>query len=362
MSFLRGLGGQLFLSHFLASLLALTVLVLAALFLAPLSFYHLLHGMMMQGMMEAFLRSAFAQALYASLWIALSAAAGLATVISLLLAGRLAGLLSRFGAVSAAIASGDFGRPLAEEGPVEIAELARSFNRMAQRLDDARRSRRELTANVLHELGTPLSVLQGYLEGMQDGVVSPDAPALKTLQREVERLGRLVRDLRLVEQAEEGRLYLSFQEVALPAFLAETGRKFLPRYAAMGITLRVECPGDWSARADPDRLGQILDNLLENALDHTPPGGRVTLAAAAGDGYVSLSVSDTGTGIKPEHLPRIFDRFYRVGADRSRRRGGSGLGLAIVKSLVEAQGGRIRASSEPGYGTVFSFTLPRFRT
>ena len=362
MSFLRGLRGQLFLSHLSASVLALAVLVLTALFLAPLSFKHLLQGMMMQGMMEDFLRYAFAQTLHASIWIAVVAAAGLAAATSFLLAGRLAGLLVRFGVVSTAIASGDFSQHLEEEGPVEIAELARSFNRMAKGLDDARQARRELTANVLHELGTPLSVLQGYLEGMQDGVVATDDASLKTLRQEVERLARLVHDLRLVEQAEEGRLYLAFQEVALHAFLGETGRKFLPRYAAEGVTLQVDCSEVWPVRADPDRLGQVLDNLLENALDHTPSGGRVTLAATTEDESVRLSVSDTGEGITPEHLTRIFGRFYRVEADRSRRRGGSGLGLAIAKSLVEAQGGQIQATSKPGCGSVFSFTLPSFRT
>ncbi len=357
MSFLRGWPGRLFLSHLLTAALTAAALITTALLLAPLAFRRMLHGMM-AGMMDRFLRHAFAQALHQGVWAAAGAAILLATAASLLLARRLAGPLARLRDATLAVAAGDFAQRVPAKGDDEIAQLARSFNRMAEQLEQSRKAQRELTANVLHELGTPLSTLQGYLEGMQDEVVSLDPASLAVLQRETRRLSRLVRDLRLADQAEEGRVSVELQPVLLPGFLEDTRRKFLPRAAAGSVSLAVSCPEGLPVRADPDRLGEVLDNLMENALGHTPAGGRIKLSARREGAQVRIAVSDSGGGIAPEHLPHVFERFYRADPGRARTQGGSGLGLAIAKGLTEAQGGRVEAASTPGQGSTFAVVLP----
>ncbi len=261
-----------------------------------------------------------------------------------------------------ALASGDLSARVPVEGSREFQHFARSFNRMAQALETADRQRRELLADVAHELRTPLTVIQGNLEGLRDGVYQATPEHLDLVLDETRQLSRLVDDLRLLTLAEAGQLPLDLQPLGVPQLLADVCDAFACQADEAGISLAMDTVEPLSPLlADPQRLGQVLGNLVANALRHTPPGGKVSLGAALvreGD-WLQLWVADTGEGIAPEDLPRVFDRFWRGDPARSHERGaGSGLGLAIARSLVEAHGGRIEVESQVGQGTRFSLTLP----
>jgi signal transduction histidine kinase len=262
-----------------------------------------------------------------------------------------------------ALAEGDLSVRVPVEGSGEFRHLSRSFNRMAEALETADRQRRELLADVAHELRTPLTVIQGNLEGLRDGVYEPTQEHLDLVLDETRKLSRLVDDLRLLTLAEAGQLPLDLQVLDVSQLLADVRDAFAYQADEAGVTLVVDAPETLPPLfADPQRLGQVLGNLMSNALRHTPRGGQVMLGAAlAAEGQLKLWVADTGEGIPAEDLPRIFDRFWRGDPARSREPGtGSGLGLAIARSLVEAHGGRIWAESEgqPGRGTTVSCLLP----
>jgi signal transduction histidine kinase len=260
------------------------------------------------------------------------------------------------------LASGDFSARVPVEGSGEFRRFARSFNAMARALETTDRQRRELLADIAHELRTPLTIIQGNLEGLRDGVYEATPEQMGLVLEETQKLGRLVDDLRLLTLAEAGQLPLDLQVLEVPQLLTDVRDVFAGQADEAEIMLRVEVTDPVrSVLADPQRLGQVLGNLVANALRHTPAGGSVTLGAAgepAGEA-VRLWVTDTGQGIAAEDLPRIFDRFWRGDRSRSHESGASsGLGLAIAKSLVEAHGGRIWATSEVGEGTTVSCVLP----
>jgi signal transduction histidine kinase len=278
---------------------------------------------------------------------------------------RFTGPLSETMKAADALAEGDLSARVADRGRGEFQHFTRSFNRMAEALETADRQRRELLADVAHELRTPLTIIQGNLEGLRDGVYQATPEHLDLVMDETHKLRRLVDDLRLLTLAEAGQLPLDLQVLDVAQLLADVRDAFACQAHEIGIGLDVEAPGSLPPLvADPQRLGQVLGNLVTNALRHTPPGGEITLGAEldSGDGaprLVRLWVADTGEGIPAEDLPRIFDRFWRGDPARSHEAGaGSGLGLAIAKSLIEAHGGRIGAESRPGQGTVVSCILP----
>jgi two-component system OmpR family sensor kinase/two-component system sensor histidine kinase BaeS len=263
-----------------------------------------------------------------------------------------------------ALAEGDLSARVPIQGSGDFRHFARSFNRMAEALETADRQRRELLADVAHELRTPLTVIQGNLEGLRDGVYEATAEYMDLVLDETQKLGRLVDDLRLLTLAEAGQLPLDFQVLDALQLLADVRDAFACQASDAHIAIEVQTRGSLPPfLADPQRIGQVLGNLVTNALRHTTAGGRVTLGAEPipdGSG-IRLWVADTGEGIPPEDLPRIFDRFWRGDQARSRETGaGSGLGLAIAKGLVEAHGGRIWAESDgvPGRGTTISCLLP----
>ncbi len=258
-----------------------------------------------------------------------------------------------------AIARGDLSVRLREKTPGELGNLARRFNNMVAELERAEKQRRNLTADIAHELRTPLHIIQGNLEGMLDGVYQPTPENINNSLDETRLLARLVDDLQTLSLAEAGQLPLHPTRFLLADLLTDSAAGFESRAAAQNVDLRVDVPDPSpEIKADYDRLNQVLANLLANALRHIPDKGQIALRAEAIPDGVRIIVSDTGAGIPAEDLPYIFDRFWRGDKSRARTEGSSGLGLAITKQLVLAHGGTISAESEPGLGTTFTIDLP----
>ncbi len=295
-----------------------------------------------------------------ALWQAGLAAGILGLILGLMLSRVLSAPLARLTAAARAIASGDLSQRVPESGPEEVAELGRAFNQMAEALARAEELRRNLVADIAHELRTPLTVIQGNLRAILDGVFPLEAQEIATIYDETRLLSRLVNDLRELAQAEAGQLNLERRPVDAAELIQAAVSSFGPVASDRGIHLEAELPPDLpQAHADPDRISQVLRNLVANALRHTPKGGRVTIAAEAGPtGFITIRVRDTGSGIAPEDLPYVFERFWRADRSRARDSGGAGLGLAIARHLVEAHGGEIGVESQEGQGTTFWFTLP----
>jgi two-component system OmpR family sensor kinase/two-component system sensor histidine kinase BaeS len=273
-------------------------------------------------------------------------------------------------AAADAVAAGDLSVRLRENMPGEMGRLARSFNRMTGELSRSEQVRRNLTADVAHELRTPLHILQGNLEGILDGVYKPDPEHIRATLEEARLLNRLVEDLQTLSLAEAGQLPLHFIQVSAAELLADIVTSFTGQALAAGVSLEVDIhdhPENLLLKVDPDRIDQVLTNLVANALRHTPAGGQITLSAAPIETGVRIQIQDSGQGIAPEDLPFIFDRFWK--SDRSRQRAASGsdpgahsgLGLAIARQLVRAHGGSIHAESTPGQGARFIIDLPRER-
>jgi len=219
--------------------------------------------------------------------------------------------------------------------------------------------RRNMVADVAHELRTPLSNLRGYLEAIRDGVKKPDVDTIRSLSEEATLLSRLVNDLQELSLAEAGELKLNCQVGDITELIKQTVPVVQSQAAAKGVSVSVDLPGKLPKMdIDSHRISQVLYNLLENAVAHTNQGDSITVAARQQDNQVQISVVDTGEGIPAEDLANIFERFYRVDKSRARATGGSGLGLTIAKRMVEAHGGKIEVESEPGKGSSFTFTLP----
>jgi two-component system sensor histidine kinase BaeS len=252
------------------------------------------------------------------------------------------------------VEAGDLDLRVRTRGPRELRALARAFNAMLDRLRQNEVQRRQLLADVTHELRTPVAVMQGNLEAMIDGVYPADAEHLGPLVEETRLLSRLIDDLRTLSLAESGVLELHREPTDLGVLIGEVIAAFRAQAESGGVRLLADVPDDLPlAEIDPLRLREVLLNLTANALRHTPSGGEVRIAVAAATGSVRFSVADTGTGIAPEDLPHVFERFYKT-ADST----GSGLGLAIARNLVLAHGGKIEAESAAGRGTTIRFALP----
>jgi two-component system OmpR family sensor kinase/two-component system sensor histidine kinase BaeS len=284
---------------------------------------------------------------------------GAGLVISVVLARSLTQPLYRLVTAVQAVAAGDLSQTVEEQGSQEIVQVARAFNEMTASLTEAEELRENLMADIAHELRTPLSVVQGNLRAILDDVYPLEKSEIARLYDETRLLSRLVNDLRELAQAEAGQLDLNLRPVDLAALLNLTVANFEPVAEDKGIDLSVQIAALLPLiEADPDRLAQVLRNLLSNALRHTPAGGQIAVSAGLDRTRIFVSVTDTGAGIAPEDLEHVFDRFWRADPSRSREQGGSGLGLAIAKSLIEAHGGRIRVESTPGRGATFTFELP----
>jgi signal transduction histidine kinase len=286
--------------------------------------------------------------------------AGLAAVVvTLVLSGRILRPVKRLTEAAQRMEKGDLSARVPVETTDEIGKLGHAFNAMAGSLSQQEELRQNLVSDVAHELRTPLTNLRGYLEAARDGLVAPDAALVDNLYEETMLLSRLVSDLQELAQAEAGQLTLERQPAALAAMVEQAVAMLRPQAEAKGIALEAGLPPDLPAvNVDAGRIGQVLRNLLNNAVAHTPQGGRIAVTARLEGGLVAVSVSDTGAGIATEHLPHVFDRFYRADQSRARQTGGAGLGLAIARQLVAAHGGSIRVESQVGRGSTFTFTLP----
>ena len=293
----------------------------------------------------------------ALLWGALAAA-----LVALLLGAFLASTISRpireLTGATQRMAAGELGIQVPVRTKDEVGELAASFNQMSSDLAQATQSRRQLTADIAHDLRTPLSVILGYTEALSDDKLSGTPETYEVMYKEAQHLSHLIDDLRLLSLADTGELPLTRRTVAPQELLQRTAAAHQPQAAKKDIDLLVDAARTLpEIDVDPERLAQVLNNLVSNALRHTPQGGQVTLSAAENNGDMLLTISDAGHGIPAEDLPYIFNRFYR-GDEARQQNGESGLGLAIARSIVQAHGGSIAVDSTLNAGTTFTITLP----
>ncbi len=257
------------------------------------------------------------------------------------------------------LGGGDLSQRVPAPGNDEVGQLGHSFNSMAAGLEKAEQQRKNLVADVAHELRTPLSNIQGYVEAMRDGVLEHDQATLDTVHAQTMHLGRLVEDLRLLAQTESEDFRLNLEQESLGDVLRHSVEGFRARSSSMDVGLNLDIPDELPMLLiDRTRISQVLGNLLENAVRHSSSGGEVNVVAGVPEGRVVVTVADGGDGIAPEDIAHVFDRFYRADPSRTRATGGAGLGLTIAKKIVEAHGGEIRAESVKGQGSRFIFELP----
>ena len=293
------------------------------------------------------------------LLIAMGGAIAFALVLSVLFARSLSKPLREIAAAIQSLSRGNLEQQVPVRSRDEIGQVATAFNAMSAHLARANFLRRQMTADIAHELRTPLSVVVGYLASLSEGLLAPNPERFKIMHDEAQHLQRLVEDLRILSLADAGELPLNREPVAPGELVNLAAATFSHQAEQRHISLAVQVEPDvLPLYADPDRILQVLSNLLSNALRHTPEGGRVTLAAKSYEGRIQLSVQDTGQGIEPDHLPHIFERFYRGDSSRHQVHDESGLGLAIARSIVEAHGGEISAHSTLGQGTTIIIDFP----
>jgi len=290
-----------------------------------------------------------------------------ALVVSILMSRKFVKPLQEMEVVTDRIAEGQFDErlPIKEssiEYQDELEHLCIRINKMASRLEQVEDMRKKLIGDIAHELRTPLTVIKGAMEGFVDGVLTPDSATFERIYRQADRLERLVDDLQELNYLEMGTFELDFKVVNLEKFVGDLKQTMRIKFNNKGVDFTLDLPNEkLVVKADEDRLEQIMLNLLDNALRYTPIGGKVQIIVKKEGEWVKISVKDTGVGITKEHLPYVFDRFYRVDEARARQDGGSGIGLTIAKRLVEAHNGQIWVESDGrDEGACFSFTLPLY--
>lgn len=359
-----GFGARLLLSQLLIIVVGGSTLLIVALGLAPGLFH--LHVERAVGPitpeLAAHLDMAFARATLVSLAVATSAATLAALAVGAFVTRRAMRPIRELARAASAVAEGDYAARVPETGfGSELATLNQAFNQMAQDIAGIERTRAEMLRDLAHGLRTPLTSVRGYHEAIADGVLPADRATFGRVDAELSRIERLVQDLETVSRAEERRLDIRLRPVRVADLVTSAADSAVLSYQHTGVTVRTDLTtDDTQVRVDPDRLHEALANLIANAVQHTPAGGTVTLRSRTIRSWVQIEVADTGEGIAAEHLPRVFERFYRVGGGRSRDTGGSGIGLTITRALLEAQGGDIQAQSPgPGQGTTFVISLPR---
>lgn len=287
-----------------------------------------------------------------ALFIGAVGASAIALLVGIVLSRQFLRPLSELTAAIAAMRRGDLEQKVRVRSRDELGELAESFNELSAQLHRANQLRKQMTADIAHDLRTPLMVISGYLEALRDGTLKPTPERFEAMNREAVLLMRLVDDLRTLSLADAGELKLIYQPVPPHELLEQVRQAFEPLAAEQQVALRVEADETLPAvQVDRERMVQVLGNLVSNALRYTPAGGSIALRARQHEDGVQLVVSDTGRGIEADKLPNIFERFYRIEQSRHENQGESGLGLAIAKSIVEAHHGTIAAESQVGVGT-----------
>jgi two-component system sensor histidine kinase BaeS len=368
----RHLGWKIFFSYLVVIVVGVVVLATATEFVVPSAFdCHLAAmGSLMTGMMGTDLNndlfSNFRAAVNEALAVAALAATLAAIAVSVFVSRQVVIPVQEMMLASRRIAEGHYSERVQIAANVkssemdELDQLALSFNRMASALEQVESKRRQLIGDVAHELRTPLTTIKGSMEGLIDGMLPSNEDAFQEIYREADRMERLVNDLQELSRVEVGAYDLELRPLAVSHLVDVTVQRLSRQFEEKGIVLDLNIPkGLPNVYADEDRIYQVLLNLVGNALQYTPQGGRVEITADYAEGEVFITVTDTGIGIPKEHLENIFTRFYRVDKSRSRAGGGSGIGLTISKHLVEAHGGRIWVEdNQSRKGSVFTFTLP----
>ncbi len=373
----RHLGWKIFLSYLIVLLVGFIVLATAVEFTAPSAFDHHLSAMndMMMGNTSMMGDSAdlgldlftnFRNAVNEALGLAIAAAFTAAVVVSLIVSRQVVAPIRQMMVASQRIAEGHYDErvdvpgDIAGDGLDELAQLALSFNQMASKLEYTEDKRRQLIGDVAHELRTPLTTIKGSMEGLIDGVLTPDVQTFQQIHRQTDRLQRLIDDLQELSRVEAGAYEMNLLPQEVQDLVEIMKTTLIPQFDEKGVALNIELDARLPrVHADEDRIGQVFLNLVGNALQYTPAGGVVTIGARQVRDEILIAISDTGVGLQAEHIDQIFTRFYRVDSSRSRSVGGSGIGLTIARHLTEAHGGRIWAES-PGAdkGSTFTFTLP----
>ncbi len=374
----RRLRWKLFLSYLAVVFVGGIVLIVAMEFAIPRAFARHLATMGMIGSDHMMVDGAptdhmaddlfvqFRTAVTEATLIALSAATLIAVVASAIISRRVIAPVREMMVASSQIALGNYGRRVAlpAHRPIadldEMGQLADSFNQMAAQLEESDTIRRELIGDVTHELTTPLTVIKGSMEGLIDGVLPPETETFQQVAHEADRLQRLVTDLQELSRVEAGAYELHPKPVDLGQLTESVTRSLRRQFEDKGVRLQLHSPsGLLMAEIDPDRISQVLINLVGNALQYTPSGGQVDVTVQRKNSNAQFTVADTGTGIAADDLPHLFTRFYRVDKSRARTSGGSGIGLTIARYFVEAHNGRLWAESDGlGQGSMFAFVLP----
>ena len=365
------LSRKLFLSYLLVVLVGLLVLVISTAYVAPITFAEQMGHMGTSGQQRGMalerlsdvntqVEANFRTAIDGALLRAGIAAIVAAVLVSWFVSQQIVHPLQALVKLSQRIAGGHYQERLEATSHDELADLVHSFNQMAEALDHSEGLRQELMADVTHELKTPLASIKGYMEGLQDGIISANAETFQLIHHEASRLQRLVQDLQELSRVEAGQIPIHRQKSDPCQIVEAAVERMRPQFAEKEIALTVEMPSPLApVEADADRIGQVLINLLGNALQNTSSGGHVEIRIIHKNKQLEFAVHDSGIGLAPENLERIFQRFYRVDKSRSRSSGGSGIGLTISRYLVEAHQGRIWAESPGlGRGSTFFFSLP----
>jgi histidine kinase len=367
----RHLGYKFFISYFVVILIGIIVLITATEITMPGAFdRHMAEMIEVMGPsasnLENDLYNNFNKAVNESLMFSAAAAFISAVIVSLFVSRQVVAPVRRIMVASQHIADGNYNERVQIPGSQdieemdELAQLSLSFNQMTLELEKAETLRKQLIGDIAHELRTPLATIKGSMEGLMDGVLPAGQDTYHQVYQETERLQRLVDDLQDLNRVESGAIQLNLEKYPVNELVEITQTRLLRQFAEKGVNLELDIPDDLPrVSVDPDRIGQVLINLIGNSLQYTPSGGVVTVMAEEKQDLILITISDTGIGISPQNLSNIFTRFYRVDKSRSRAGGGSGIGLTIAKHLVESHGGTIWAESPGlGKGSTIKILLP----
>ncbi len=357
----RRLDVRLFASYVLVALVVFAALAVTVRVVAPARFDDDFKSVAASGEKENESHNVLLDSLDAALWIALVASLGAAAIVSTLVARQIVRPVRQVRDATRRLANGHYDERVTEPGELELAELARDVNRLAVELENTERRRARLVSEVAHEMRTPLTTIDGYIEGLLDGVFEPSEELLVAVGEETSRLQRLASDLATLSRSEEGATELNLRPVDLGEVVASSAERLRPQFDEKRVTLSVGAGPPLLVQVDAERIAQVLTNLLGNALTYTPAGGRVDVRTSRDRAEALVAVRDTGIGLSPEDLDLVFDRFYRVQGP-VRPSGGSGIGLTIARGLARAHHGDIQvASPGVGAGSVFTLTLPLAR-